>query len=454
MRYFLICFLFTQFLFGQRINGIVLDSETKVPIENVTISFKKDNSGTVTNASGKFYLKLKSKISKTDSLNISCIGYHSKSVSIRDLKNELSTIFLSKKLENLDQVVVNSAESLNDKLKFKRLAPLRSRVSDFGSLVVGNYIYVVSGNSSYLQDMGKKALMEVSLIPNATLADLLRELRRGFYYEGYSNKLQIYDIINNSWSVSKISFRERAYHNLNCYGNTLYSIGGKRLSTNRKKEYLENTIEVFDMASDKVIIDHTNPHQAINFASFIYNDNVILMGGSTSINKNGKKIYTDASHIYNITSGSWYDLPKMTTQKETQGVIIDNTIYLIGGHDGQPLKTIESYNIKTKAWSHIGDLFQAMEQPALATNDHIIYIYDANRMFRFDTISGLIEMYDLNVDLESPKLHYYQNKLYILGGFTENAHTKAASSEVYVIDLEDFENTKIINSKFLVRERS
>nr|WP_321234714.1 carboxypeptidase-like regulatory domain-containing protein [uncultured Psychroserpens sp.] len=454
MRYFLIGLLFTQFLFGQRINGIVLDSKTKAPIENVSVFFKKNKSGTVSNEKGVFNLSLKSKIAKTDSLKFSCIGYHSRTISIEDFKKEKTTVYLSKKLENLNQVVVNSSEILKDKLTFKRLAPLKSRVSDFGSQVAGNYIYVTSGNSSYLQDIGKKALIEVGLIPNPSFADLMRELSRGFYYEGYSDKLQIYDILNNSWSVSEITFKERAYHNLNCYGNTLYSIGGKRLSINRKREYLDDKIEVFDMASDEVIIDHTNPHQAINFASFTYNDNIIVMGGSTSINKKGKKTYTDASHIYNITSGRWYELPKMITAKETQGVIINDNIYLIGGHNGQPLQTVESYNIKTKTWMQLGDLFHALEKPALATSDQMIYIYDGNKMFRFDTITGIIETYNIDLKLKNSRLHYHQNKLYIIGGFTENAHTKAASSDVYVIDLDVFEETKIVNSKFLVRERS
>lgn len=454
MRYSLIFVFFTQLLIGQNINGVVLDSKTKAPIENVTIFFQKKNIGTVSNDNGEFNLKLNSRISRTDSLTLSCIGYHSKTMAIKAFKKTKTTVYLSKKLENLNEVVVNSSEILKKQLKYKRLSPLKSRVFAFGSQVVGNMIYVIGGNSSYLEDTPTKAFLEVSQIPNASFNDLLREMQRGFYYEGYSDKLQIYDILNDSWSVAENTFRKRAYHNLNCYGNSLYNIGGKRLSVARKYEYLDDKIEVFDMASKSIIIDHTNPHQAINFASFTYNDNIIVMGGSTKLKKNGEKVYTDASHIYNITSGKWFELTKMTSAKETQGVIIDNTIYLIGGHNGNKLKTIESYNIKTGNWTKEGDLFYGIESPGLTVHEEVIYIFDDNRIFKFNTLSKTLEEYKIDLNLKSPKLHYYQDKLFIVGGFTENAHTKAASSEVYVIDLDVFEKTKVIHSETLFKERS
>lgn len=447
MRFTLIFFLFTQLIIAQNINGIVFEADTNEPIENVTVFFKKGATGTTTDAFGKFNLNIKSKITETDSLQFSFVGYHAKTIALTQFKNSYTTVYLSKKLESLDQVFVNASTELKTDLHYKTLASLKSRVFAFGSQIIGSNIYVVSGNSSYLEDSGKRALEAVSNIANPTLADLIKEMRYNFYYEGYSDKLQIYDIQNDKWSVSDIKFRKRAYNNLSSYGNTLYSFGGIRLSINKKHEYLDDQIEVFDMASKDITIDHTNPHQAINFASFTYEDNIIIMGGSTELDKNGGKVYTNASHIYNITSGLWYELTKMTTPKETQGVIIENNIYLIGGDNGNKLKTIESYNVTSGTWTKEGDLFYEMEQPALASNEHLIYIYDKNKFLTYNTITKILKEYEIKLKLISPELHYYQNKIYIVGGFTENSHTTAASAKVYVIDLEEFENTKAVNSK-------
>lgn len=449
MRFTLIILFFTQLVIAQDISGIILDSETNEPIENVTVYFEKESTGAVSNINGQFNLKLRSKAPKTDRLEFSSIGYHSKTVVVSNFTKTNTIVYLSKKLENLDEVVVNSSKKLNSIINFKTLKSLKTGVSDFGSQVVGNYIYVISGNSSYIEDPGKRALIEISDMPKASIGDFITELTRNFPFEGYSNKLQIYDIQNNSWSVTKPKFRERAYHNLNYYGNVLYSLGGKRLSINRKKEYLDDKIEVFDMDSNQIIIDHTNPHQGVNFASFTYQDNIIVMGGSISKNKKGKKVYTDVSHIYNITSGHWYELSKMKTAKETQGVIIDKTVYLIGGYNEKPLKDIESYDITTGTWKTEGELFYDMERPALAVNENIIYMFNDGRLLTYDTTTNLLEAYKTNLNIKQPKMHYYQNKLYVIGGYVENDYSRTVLSSLYAIDVDEFSKVKPVDSKIV-----
>ena len=173
------------------------------------------------------------------------------------------------------------------------------------------------------------------------------------------------------------------------------------------------------------------------------------MGGSTSKNKKGEKVYTDASHIYNITSGHWYGLPKMETAKETQGVISDDIIYLIGGYNEKALNVIESYSIKTGTWKTEGTLFNEMERPALAIHEQIIYIFNDGRLLTYDTSTNLLEAYKINLDLKQPKMHYHQNKLYIIGGYLLNDYSKRASSSLYVIDLDEFDKAKPIDSKNL-----
>ena len=59
MRLTLILFLFiSQLLVAQNISGVILESKSKQPLENVTIFIKKNNSGTVSDSSGKFNLSL------------------------------------------------------------------------------------------------------------------------------------------------------------------------------------------------------------------------------------------------------------------------------------------------------------------------------------------------------------------------------------------------------------
>ena len=60
MRLTLAFLFFSQLLVAQNFIGIVLDSDTNEPIENVTVYFERETKGTTTNSFGKFNLKTNS----------------------------------------------------------------------------------------------------------------------------------------------------------------------------------------------------------------------------------------------------------------------------------------------------------------------------------------------------------------------------------------------------------
>ena len=128
---------------------------------------------------------------------------------------------------------------------------------------------------------------------------MIREINQpNIDFTCYSGDLQIYDLASDEWKIITSQFQKRAYHNIHFYDDKLYVIGGKRLATNKRKEYLADKIEVYDTKNYTVKIDHTNPHQAVNFASVLYKDNLILLGGSTKLYDNGgKKILPKSSFI-------------------------------------------------------------------------------------------------------------------------------------------------------------
>tara|TARA_R110002096_G_scaffold425378_2_gene633981 strand:+ start:14968 stop:16338 length:1371 start_codon:yes stop_codon:yes gene_type:complete len=452
MKYFLILFLSTYTFFGQNIEGKVIDAETKDPIENVSVYFKNLAIGTTTNKKGYFSLKTDSDYKTLYSISFSIIGYYGKSITFTKLKKNNFIINLSKKTEQLEEVRLLSNRKLKKEIPFKKLAPLKNGVHSFGSLLVDDKIYLIGGDGSFLEDTGKKALLEIQTIPNATFDDLLRRMRINPTYENYMDKLQTYNITNNTWEKSEFKFRKRAYHNINHINNTIYILGGKRLSLNKKKEYLDETIEVYNLKKDSIIIDYTNPHQAINFASFTYKNNLIIMGGSIKQNKMGEKVYSNKSHIYNSESGYWYELYNMPSAKEVKGVLIDDIIYVIGGSNGESLKTIETYNITTETWESEGELFNSIDFPGLAYHNNLIYIYDYDKISTYNILNKTLNEYNINLNLKSARIHYYKNKIYIVGGYIENEYSRIPSSYLFSIHIDDFETTEIIQSKLFSQE--
>lgn len=107
----LILFLVFSFSYSQnfQISKVVVDADTKRPLENVLILNERDNS--TTNSDGKFIF-----ISPINKINISLLGYDSIVTNFDKLKNTSDTIFMQIKATNLEEVVVTNSFSFMKKV--------------------------------------------------------------------------------------------------------------------------------------------------------------------------------------------------------------------------------------------------------------------------------------------------------------------------------------------------
>jgi len=442
----LLIFLIPLFSFTQNIKGIVLNEKENLPIKDVNVIIKRINTSTLTNEKGEFKLRIPKELLETDSVYFSHIGYTPKAISLTELQKNEFIISLDEKIESLPGIRIQGNKQLKSKIAFTKLESSKYALAAFGSILKDNKIYVVEGDASFSTDAWKKVQYEKV---DPTMDDFLRELSFQFSGQAYKGNLLIYDIKTNIWETSKLKFRKRAYHNLNEYNNKIYVLGGKRVSANGVFEYLDDKIEVFDPENQSIIIDNTNPHQAADFASFVYNDNLIVMGGSTKMNEDGVKIYSNKVHSYNINSGYWYELDNLPTAKETTGVLIKNKIYLVGGFNSKPLNTIESFDLITEKWTTEGELFKAVSRPAITNDGNLIYFFDNERIYTLDTNTRLLKEYQIDLPLQASKLFYSEDKLYVFGGYIENYYSKYPSPILISIDVNEFKNTKPIRTKWL-----
>jgi len=440
----LILMLFTFASFGQNINGVVLDKKKNSPLEGVNIYMINTKEGTTTNNKGEFNLRLKTLINKTDTIYFSAIGYKLKGFTLIELKENNYVVYLLENIEELDPVTIISNKELKSKIHYTKLSSLKGGLFSFGSTLIGDKIYVIGGDASYIEDTAKKAF---SYYGDLGFGEFLKRLRINPSREIFSGKLQIYDIKMDVWTTSSLKFRNRAYNNINYHDGFIYVIGGVRISSNYI--YLDDKIEVFDLKSQTIKVDNTNPHQATNFASFAYGNNIIVIGGSIKMSEDGKKQFTKKSHIYDLKSGYWYRLSDMSEAKEVQGVLIKNKIYLIGGSNNKPLKKIETYDLTTGKWTNEGELFHGIKNPALANHENIIYIFEDGKINVYNTETKELDEYLIDLFFKSSELYFFNNKLYLLGGYREDEFSKKALSGVFSIDLDQFEKTKINRSKIL-----
>jgi hypothetical protein len=93
-------------LFSQnKLKGLVLDYETKKPVEYVDI-FNKTNF-TSTNSDGEFLF-----VSEQDSIKIRLLGYKTIYSTFKEVKND--TIFLESKFETLDEIILGNSNSIKN----------------------------------------------------------------------------------------------------------------------------------------------------------------------------------------------------------------------------------------------------------------------------------------------------------------------------------------------------
>ncbi|WP_422104724.1 Kelch repeat-containing protein [Winogradskyella sp.] len=443
-------------LSSQTIKGIVLNENTEGPVENAHIYYSKKN-GAVSDLEGKFRFRYKAKYNTNDSIYVSHIGFVTKAIHLSEAKKKHLKVYLEPKNHQLFETVVNFDRNLKKNINYTELASLDKPLFSFAAGLEGDKIYVVGGENTYRfnRQMFVRDFSNARYVTNRAIPGLMGINFRNFLQawrmtpddqENFSSHLMVYDIPSDTWETSDLEFRKRSGHNLHIYNDEVYVFGGKRPVPTGKK-YLDDIIEIYNSDSNTISLDETNPNQAVNFASFLYNDYLITLGGIKKINKNGSRTYAKDVYFCNLKTGYWYKLGEMPNPKETKGLLINDKIYLIGGFNSRPLTSIESFDLMTGEWKHEGDLFTGAERPGLAYHKDTIYIYDNGRLSTYNTQTGILNEYRIKLNLKFAELFYKDDMLYILGGYSENQYSSEPSKAVYKINIEEFYKTKINNSK-------
>lgn len=429
-------------IFAQ-ISGRVLDAQTNLPLSGVNVYINQHQGLTTTNSDGEYTFLESFFLNSNDSIHFSHIGYFTKKVTKEDLQNDNFVVSLVLNIQKLSEIsVVGGKTYLKFFLDYEKMASMPDGLSAFGSTLHNNKLYVTGGDATYAVSVRVKGIIKNEI------DDDNEDLQIKSITSDYSNKLYIYDTNSNLWEKCEIKLDKRAYHATHSYNGKLFILGGKRLSINRKIEYLNEKIEMLDLTSGKLAVEqHTNPHEAANFASFIFGDHLIVMGGSVAKSGSGRKIYSKKTHSFNLKTGYWYELPDMPTAKETNGIIVGKTIYLFGGQKEQDLKDIETYDVECGNWDTAGKLEFPVEYASAATDGRVIYVLGSGKIQVYNIETQEIKAYRIDLPTYGGRMFYVKNKLYILGGKMiskgdiEEERENNASSHLYCVSLDEFKKT-------------
>lgn len=431
---------------AQKISGIVADIQTQQPLEGVNIYLKKGNIGTVSQTNGIWVLE---NFKTMDSIYFRFLGYHTASFGIENfLDKQKDTIFLTPKEEQLSEVKVTAHKKIREKIIAQKLSPMPYGLIGFGSAIMDGKIYVIGGDQSFKSDNFKRVLNDAAQGMTSQYSSLLFSIG-DISLDLYSNKLLIYDLTLDSWLKSATKFSKRAYHTIVPHKDNIYIIGGRTLSTNGVFEYLANTIEVYNIKKDTTIIDYINPHEASNPLGIIYNNDILIIGGSTKLLKKGKLKYAEKIHFYNIPSGQWYELGNLPKGMETDGAVLDNKLYIASKNSDKNGSSLYQFSLISGKWKKFNSVNLSIESPKFAQGNGIIYMYQKGFLFTYNPKSRELKKYSVNIEVENPKVHFYNEMIYILGGTIKQEFSARPSPDLYSISTHDFLFTKPVATENL-----
>ncbi len=436
---FLVCIGISTITFAQNYTVEVRDGATDQPIANAHITQGKEVY--LTNDKGLVTLVKRS----PKKVAVSHVKYHSKFIELSDSKKVI--VYLTETASLLDEVTITSKRNLKKYIQFKSLPKIPKPIHSFGAILKGDKLYTFGGDASIIRESNKKGLSEMAESGDSPLAFLTRNKPSNFYR--YRKHIFTYDFIQGSWETKEIKTKPRAYHKAIAYKDDVYILGGKSLSTSNKRELLASQIEILNTANDSIIIDEMNPHQGVNAEALVFEDKLLVIGGSLKLKEQGGKEYTDKIHFYDFKTGYWYLLTTMSKGKEARGVIVDNTLYLFGGNSNKMLTEIESFDLDTAKWKNEGNLFTAMEKPAITTHNKTIYLFEKDRLVTYHTKTKELKEYRIELPFYFAEMFYRDDKLYIVGGSDKKDFENTPQRNFVEISLDEFDTTRVKNEKVL-----
>lgn len=429
---------FSMIASAQKIKGYIYDLETKKPIRGAHIQI--NDKVLITNKKGLFSFRTPKNWNEI--IYITHLSYKNQKINYNGEKT--LQIYIKPENKILEEVLVVGDKGKR-KLEYQRLPDLPKKLHSFASVIKDNKLYVFGGdatkegvwfggalpgfNGGQAQVLGNGSVMSTSAIGGAP-------------YFGYNDKMLAFDLNYKKWKKEELTFRKRANHSAINIEDKIYIIGGKRLSKNKRKHYLDEKIEVFDPITKEIKIDNTNPHRSADIQTIEYKGKLFAFGGSVKENQKGKKTYSQEVHSYNPKTGLWYLLTEIPLAGETSVCLVEDRVYFFGGFKNSLTNMIVSLNLETGKFKTEGKLFYKFEKPSVTKKDKTIYLFENGKLLTYNTKTRELKDYRLDLSLFSSTIFIQNNNLFVLGGYKKEGLSIEPQNNFLKIDLTQIPKTR------------
>lgn len=331
-----------------------------------------------------------------------------------------------------DQIFTgNFAIKNNSRIVYKEISKNKTKTPVKTKLL---FLSFLGSILAHAQTLHFKNLANMSIGRGATSSVIVNDnlyVSNGYQENGgNANYIEKYNITDNKWSVINSSLLPKRFANSETYDNKIYIFNG----------WGNSHLEIVDLATYKITKGAINHSYTGNAGSAIYNGKIYAFGGS-GLNGSATTVFSKRFQYYDIASNTWNPLPDMPTARETNGKIVNDKLYVIGGFNGTPSRLINVYDLNTNLWIKQYTMPVGIAGHSLAVSGNKIFIVggvnNQNFLAYFDTITNKLHQISSNM---IPRRHaaaeIHNNKLYIIGGSTTSS-TKSSIKSIQVADIND-----------------
>lgn len=241
-----------------------------------------------------------------------------------------------------------------------------------------------------------------------------------------TTSVEKYNIATDTWSTFTDATLPKRYGCSEIYGDNLYIFDGINSTS------INNKVEIVNLTTGTISYGADNPLPTRSSGSCLLGNKIYVFGGSFFDGTYSNKLYE-----YNIDTNSWTSLADMPEAKETRGKIVNNTLYVIGGYNGNASYRIDKYDFSTNTWSFEAYLPAKISAHATTVIDDKIWVVGdyTNLTFLGYYNTSTKNFITLNNNMVGRRHSVAENingKLYIVGGTQDSSATGIINSvQVY-----------------------
>lgn len=265
----------------------------------------------------------------------------------------------------------------------------------------------------------------------------------GYSLDNYSKKvnwIQEYDVLNAAWNMYPFSMNSpRSSFIADLWDSTIVYLGGSQ----------DDSLEAFDFLNGHAsVVNDTNKYfNRLNASGHVIGNDLFIIGGTNGTNNDSFPFIVDYNLKQKKITYSFSFLNYFKDAQDIMTVVVDSTIYLIGGViDQKIVNSINKFDISNRTLSLLPQSILSIRAGGCAVyNSYSKKLYIVGGYDELNSALSTVDVIEFNEDgtlnisngthlkiaRKYPMVISYKDKIYVFGGY-DTVGKVVSETEVYV----------------------